>query len=230
MKLLIAILLSFGLNAFQVICLADEGSGALAEVQTHFVEHGIISPAEVSSVIALAKQCGLAEALSVETYYFQPISRDWNYAIEVKGREVVSGRRISYLTVDISHHETEPKNKMKSMGKFWVGRDDVRTNDFAMFVSGNRTNRVEMPRTLELATFDKIISAFAARMIHYPDVYASQQKAVEQADVSTPDKLTGPDKDGKSTITKGVYYRGCEIEFTLEGEEIEVVSVSFFRA
>jgi hypothetical protein len=171
---LIAILLTVCLNAFWTSCQAGESSGTGANLPTNFVERGVLSPAEISSAIALAKQCGLAEAASVETYYFQPISLDWNYGIEVRGREVVSGRWISYVTVDICRHEAGPERKMKSLGKFWVAPGEVRTNDFATFVVSNRTIRVEMPRTLALATADKVVDAFAARKIQYPDTFAPQ--------------------------------------------------------
>ena len=227
MKPHIAIILAFCLCACCARCSAAESSIISTNIQTHFVEHGILSAAEISNVVELARQCGLDQAASVNTYYFQPISIDWNFGIEVKGREIESARRISWVTVDVYRHETSPDRKMKSLGKFWVADGEVRTNEFASFIVSNRTIRVKMPRTLALDTADKILKAFATRKIRYGTNDPLWRQAVEEYDFSAPDELTGPGNAGVYKIRKGEY-GGCELEFKVEGDSVEIVAVSHF--
>jgi len=203
-----------------------QGASSSTNIQTMFVERGRLSPDELSTVIALAHKCGLRQVVSVRTYYFEPIM-EWNFGIEARGPEALSGRRISYVTVDIYRHEAQTESLLQSLGKFWVARGEVRTNEFASFSVSNRTIRVKTPRSLPLTTADNIISAFSTRQVHYSD--PSWREEIEKYDFSTPNELMGPGKDGSYRARKGGH-SGCEIEFTFDGDKLRVVNVSFFTS
>lgn len=209
-----------------VECRATEAPSAFTNIETSFVERGVLSPTEISNVLVLAGECGVTNPVGIRTLYFDPIDENWTYLIEVKGRETVSGRRISCVTVDVWRHQADAK-KLKSLGEFWVADGEVRTNEFATFSAGNRTFRVATPRSLPIETADKILAAFAAKRIQYPDGQKFLQETIEQEDFSTPNELNGPDENGKYKATKGGH-SGWEVEFKLENDTIKITTISSF--
>lgn len=216
------------LLVFCSLCQAGETLNAATHLHTSFVERGVLSPSEVSNVVALAKQCGVKEAVSVRTYYFDPIDEHWTYGIEVRGREVISDRRISYVTVDVWRHKADAQ-KLKAQGEFWVAKGEVRTNEFATFVVSDRTIRVRLPHTIPLATADRMLAAFSAKRVQYPKGQESLREAVEREDFSAPNEIEGPGENGAYKATKGGH-SGWEVEFTLEGDTVKIVNIWSFTS
>jgi hypothetical protein len=210
------------------LCRAGDAPNASTNLHTSFVERGVLSPSEVSNAVALAKQCGVQEAVSVRTYYFDPIDEHWTYGIEVKGREVISDRRVSYVTVDVWRHKAEAQ-KLKALGEFWVAKGEVRTNEFATFVASNRTIRIRLPHTIPLATADQILAAFSAKRVQYPKGQESLRETIEREDFSAPNELEGPGENGTYKATKGGH-SGWGVEFTLEGDTVKIVSIWSFTS
>lgn len=209
-----------------VVSHATESPNPFTNIEMSFVERGVLSPTEISNVLVLASECRVTNPVRIRTFYFDPIDENWTYLIEVKGRETVSGRRISCVTVDVWRHQADAK-KLKSLGEFWVADGEVRTNEFAAFSVSNRTFRVSIPRSLPIETADKILAAFAAKRIQYPDGQKFLQETIEQEDFSTPNELNGPDENGKYKATKGGH-SGWEVEFKLENDTIKITTISYF--
>jgi hypothetical protein len=230
MTIRIPVALAVGILALWQSSRAASLSNTTTTVETKCVERGVLSSVEVSNAIILARQCGLSQAVRLRTYYFQPISSDWNFGIEVRGAEVVSGRRVAYVTVEVYRHEVHPESVVRSLGKLWVARGAVCTNEFALFaVGGGRSIRVRMPAALPLGTADRILAAFAAKRIEYTKSNRGLRKEIEQSGFSTPDELEGPGVDGRYKARVGASH-GREVEFTLEGERVRILSFAYFSS
>jgi hypothetical protein len=141
-------------------------------VRTEFVSQCRLSSNEITSIVNLAHACGVSNVAKVRTYYLPPTT---HCGIAVTGTEKIDGRRVSYMTVSVERQswgdklDRNPKFVLKAAGDFWVHSGGLQTNNLTTFTVRGQDLRVRLDEGFPLDFAEKILTAFAAGEVSYPD-------------------------------------------------------------
>src|SRR3954454_9683286 len=117
---------------------------SLAGVKTNFVRDAVLSERDVTTVVKLAKDCGIKNVAEVFTFNMGSAT----CGIGVRGVEVVEGRQITAVNALVcskkwgSTRSRRARDVVKSSGGFWIERGDVCTNVVTTFVTRTGVTRV----------------------------------------------------------------------------------------
>jgi hypothetical protein len=171
-------------------CLAAE-TNRFPGVRTKFASEARLSASELTTVIELAKRCGLPDATEVSTYNnYHPSPF---FSIAVKGREVARGRRVTFITLQMDREKWTSKelrrssHVVKSIGEFWVARGGLTTNVLTTFAIAGTTIRLRVADAIPLPTAERIVQAFATGSVRYAD--QKTRDALKDIDISQADGL-----------------------------------------
>jgi hypothetical protein len=222
----VSLILTIALLGLAICSRSGAETNTVTGLQTHF-ESGALSDKELATVIRLAKQCGISNAVEVDTVYYLPTQ---DRGIEVRGAENIRGRKISFVTVNIdrekwSGKETRRQSKvLKSIGEFWVSSYGVRTNVFTTFsVNGGRI-RVRLSEDIPLPIADKIIDAFVARKIRLSSGSILDKSQLERVDFSKPESLCQT-KEGFHISYATGSTSWIVLDFTFDSDGVTITSI-----
>ena len=153
---------------FALACSRGYGQ-ASATITTKFEKDATLTTEQVQSVLQLASECGLSEPTEIAIGHTRPLNRRFVF---VKGKERVSGNRISYdeVCVFYSVWAKLPKDaKAKQLNDFWVNPPYLSTFEFAEIQVAGKPVRVQMPSDIGVETAEHIFGAFAERKVRFKD-------------------------------------------------------------
>jgi hypothetical protein len=201
-------------------------------VRTKFVTDAVLSPDELNIVVKFAKSRGMSNVAEVETFHYQP--GNLYRGIKVTSPEKVSGRKITYQTLEIFREGWNWKAKpttpgqVISVGPFWVEglASWPKDNELTTFVTAKGTIRVNVEAEIPIATADKIIKCFATGKILYADELMKVTR--EHINFSQPKHLRISHKDGpEAALHYWISFSQSneQFKFVLRDNDVKVVSV-----
>jgi len=198
---------------------------ALEGVTTSFVPKAVLTTSELKDLVKLAAKCGIERVTLIRTYYIHPSS---NCGIQIKSAETISGRKVSFVTINIRYKDPydddQPGDVIASVGDFRVRAGRISTNSLTTFTTRGGTIRVSLADDVPLATADKIVELFAKGRIRHMDETSIQE--MQELDLSNPECLEYSKDDGKFFIVFAIgEYVSAWISFTLEANEVTVFKV-----
>ena len=151
-------------------CFAQQTKATLTNsgvsVHTSFIANARLDAAELSNVVKVANMCGIQQVAEVRTFYYLPTS---SRGIEVTGADHVSGRNVTYQTLEIFRegwfYKAKPAGTLQaiSVGPFWVdGLGFPTTHKATLFDTVNGSIRLQVGAGISTNDADTIISAFTS--------------------------------------------------------------------
>jgi hypothetical protein len=198
---------------------------ALEGVATNFVPTAVLTESELQDLVKLAAKCGIERVSLIRTYYIHPSS---NCGIEIKSAETISGRKVSFVTINIRYKDPydddRPGDVVASVGEFRVRTSRISKNSLTTFTTRSGTIRVRLAEDVPLATADEIVELFAKGRIRCMD--ETSIKEMQELDLSKPECLEYSKDDGKFLIGFAIgEYGSAWLSFTLEANEVTVSKV-----
>ena len=169
----------------------------VARINTKFIADAKLDADDLTNVVKLAKLCGIGQVVEVRTFHYLPgVSR----GIEVTGADYVSGRDVTYQTVEIFRegwfHNARPAKTLPgtSVGLFWVeGLGLATTHAVRLFDTVNGLSRVEVGFGISTNVTDTIINAFMHTNFiirESPGFESVVKPSIEQENLRRPEMLT----------------------------------------
>jgi hypothetical protein len=221
----VRLILTLTLLVFAICFRSGAETNTVKGLQLHFEPSAVLSDRELATVIRLAKKCGITNAVEVNTFYHYPSS---DRGIGVKSAEIIRGRKISFVTVNIEREKWSSKEVrrqsevLKSIGEFWVSRYGVRTNVLTTFSVNGGTIRVNLLDDIPLPTADKIIDAFAAGRIRFSSGVDKSQ--LQEVDFSKPESLNQT-KEGFNISYSTGRLSWVALDFTFDSGGVMVTAI-----
>jgi len=196
-------------------------------VRTHFASEAVLTSRELTTVIKLAKECGVPDVAEVSTFNnYHPSSF---FSVGVKSAEISHGREISFVSVTIdcvkfsSRAVRRSSNVLKSKGGFWIDRRGVRTNVLTTFSVPGGTARLRLSGDVPLPIADRIVEAFATGKIRYGD--RAKQEELMSVNLSQPISL-GRDQERFVIWFSTGPWSLVFVRFTLDVEGVKIITVN----
>jgi hypothetical protein len=199
---------------------------SLAGVRTNFVREAVLSVGDVTTVVKLAKDCGVKDIAEVFTFNMGSSA----CGIGVKGVEVTDGRLVTSVNALVcckkwgSRRSSRARDVLKSSGGFWIERGDVCTNVVTTFTTPTGVARVQLSDSVPLSTADKIVDAFAKGQISYAAGVPRRKDDLKGVDFSRPVSIEAKEH-GFSACYSPLAWVSVWVYFTFDGDGITVVSV-----
>lgn len=221
-------------------CFTQQGKGTSTNngvpLHTNFIADAGLDATELRSVVKLAKLCGMEQVAEVRTFHYLPTSYR---GIEVTGADQISGRNITYKTLEIFRegwtYKPKPTGPLQtiSVGPFWVeGLGIPATHTATLFNTVSGSVRVNVEAGISNNVADTIIRAFTStnflvresKGIGGLEIGGVDRSLIERENLSRPDMLTKGETSDYYWIR---FAGGLNYECVLSSNKVCVVSVRF---
>jgi hypothetical protein len=139
-------------------------------ITLNYIDDAKLTHAQVRTVLALAKDCGLKSPAVVRTLWTIPSSIR---LISVQSTIRTNGRKITFDEVFINYSKWsrsrwEREAGAKYHGEFWVNPSYLTTNSYTFFQINNHPVKLQLDENIPLPLADKILKCFEEGRIEFP--------------------------------------------------------------
>jgi hypothetical protein len=139
-------------------------------ITLNYIDDTKLTQAQVQTVLALAKDCGLKSPARVRTLLTRPTN---HRLISVQSTVRTNGRKSIFDEVFInyskwSQNSREREAGAKYHGDFWVDPPCLRTNSYTLVQINNHPVKLQLDEHIPLPLADKMLKCFEEGKIEFP--------------------------------------------------------------